>query len=244
MDHRHTVGLLLMAKILLVEDDESLAESVKDWLALSKHTVDVVSNGTDGLEWLLAGDYSVAILDWELPGLSGIQILGQARDKGMTVPVIMMTARSAVDDRVQGLDSGADDYILKPFDLRELGARVRTLLRREGTTQKQVLLRFGDLVLDPVTAIVTCDGSSLKLRRTEYALLELFLQSPGKVYTTEVLLRRVWPTDSDTTPDTVRTHLTRLRQKLQAASKKCSITNNYGIGYKIIELKSGDTTAE
>lgn len=233
-----------MAKILLVEDDEALAESVKDWLSLSKHIVDVVSNGSDGLEWLLAGDYSLAILDWELPGLSGIQILSQARDKAMAVPVIMMTARSAVDDRVQGLDSGADDYILKPFDLRELGARVRTLLRRDSAAQNVALLKFGDISLDPVKASVTCNGSSLTLRRTEYSLLETFLQSPGKVYTTEVLLRKVWPTDSDTTPETVRTHLTRLRQKLQAVSKTCSIRNSYGLGYKIVELKNGEGSAE
>jgi DNA-binding response OmpR family regulator len=228
-----------MAKILVVEDDTSLAEAVKDWLSLSKHTVDVVSNGSDGLEWLLSGAYSIAILDWELPGLSGIQVLGQARNKGIVIPVIMMTARSSVDDKVQGLDSGADDYILKPFDLRELGARVRTLLRRDAT-QKIGLIQFGDIALDPVTATVTCNGSDVKLRRTEYALLETLMQTPGKVYTTEILLRKVWPTDSDTTPETVRTHLTRLRQKVQSISKKCSITNSYGIGYKITEQRHAD----
>lgn len=223
-----------MAKILLVEDDEPLALSVKDWLTSYNHSVDVISDGPKGLDWIKSGQYELVILDWELPLLSGIEILTLARAEGINVPIIMMTGRGRADDKVEGLDSGADDYIAKPFELKELGARVRSVLRRDSGSNKTSAISFGDLTIDEPSATATCKGVPLKLSRTEFALLEKLVRFPGKVFSSDSLLQKVWSTDSDTVADTVRSHLTRLRQKLDAVNSDCTISNSYGLGYKIV----------
>ncbi|MBY0549084.1 MAG: response regulator transcription factor [Candidatus Obscuribacterales bacterium] len=223
-----------MAKILLVEDDAFLAVSVKDWLTAANHSVDVVSDGPGGLDWIISGQYELVILDWELPLLSGVEILNLIRARGLDVPVIMMTGRGSAEDKVEGLDSGADDYIAKPFELKELGARIRSVLRREHGSKRSSKLSFGDLLIDEPSSAVTCKGIPLKLSRTEFALLEKLVRFPDRVFSCDVLLDKVWSTDSDTSADTVRSHLTRLRQKLDSNNSVCTISNSYGLGYKIV----------
>lgn len=147
----------------------------------------------------------------------------------------MPTGRRLADDKVEGLDSGADDYIAKPFELKELSARLRSVLRREsGSPSKTSVLSFGDLLIDESSATAVCKGVPLKLSRTEFALLEKLVRFPGKVFSSDVLLQKIWSTDSDTSADTVRSHLTRLRQKLESNNSECTVSNSYGLGYKIV----------
>ncbi len=221
-----------MSKILIVEDDESIANVVKDALSGSKYTVDMVYRGADARAYLTSITYDLIIFDWELPDCTGIQLCNEYRAGGGFAPVLFLTGRDAVPDRITGLDSGADDYLTKPFDVRELLSRVRALLRRPpAVTHKTIKAR--NIELDPVNHVVTLAGPEIKLYPKEFALLELFMRNPQRVFSPDDLLTKVWPTDSDASIETVRTTILRLRQKVEADPDNPLIRTIRGVGYRL-----------
>lgn len=221
-----------MAKILVVEDDLSLCESLCDSLQAEHHTVESVHNGRYGLEMLLNYKFDLAILDWNLPELEGPEICRQFHEKGGSTPVLMLTARSSVSEKAQGLDSGADDYLTKPFHVDELRARVRALLRRAAGTKSNVL-KLGDLVLDGEHYLVKKADNEVRLLPKEFALLEFLMRNPGKVYSAERLLEHVWQSETDASSDALRSCIKRLRKKIEIEGTFPQIETLHGVGYRL-----------
>lgn len=221
-----------MAKILLVEDDVELAQLVSDALTGAHHLVDKVHTISDALAYIKTVAYDVVVLDWQLPDGSGIDLLFQYRGEKGSSAVLMLTARSDTPDRVAGLDAGADDYLTKPFDMRELLSRVRALLRRPPQAHQKTL-KVRELELNPVQHTVTKCGADLKLYPKEFSLLELFMLHPRQVFSPDDLLDRVWPTDSEASVETVRQTILRLRQKVEAEGGQPLIVTVRGFGYRL-----------
>jgi DNA-binding response OmpR family regulator len=221
-----------MAKILLVEDDEDLATTVSEWLSFEHHTVESVRNGTDARERLRMCTYDIIILDWNLPDVSGIEICKKFRADQGTTPIIMLTGKSSIAEREEGLDSGADDYLTKPFAMKELSARLRALLRRPALIRADVL-KVKDVELDSVKHRVSRAGEEIDLLPKEFALLEFLMKNEDQVFSSEELLRRVWHTDSDATAEAIRTCLKRLRRKLGETEDNSIIETIYGVGYRL-----------
>ena len=221
-----------MAKILIAEDDIDLAEAVQNWLEAEHHAVEIVYDGKEALERMRLYKYDLTILDWQMPGLAGIKVCQKYREGGGKTAILILTSRANVDDKEQGLDSGADDYLTKPFEMRELSARVRALLRRPASDVTNNVLKAGHLSLDRQTHEVRRGDQVLNLLPKEFALLEFLMRYPNEVCSLETLLNRVWPSDSDSSPDTVRVHLTHLRNKLQPKGGP-QIKTVYGVGYKL-----------
>lgn len=223
-----------MAKILFVEDDQGLAEMVLEWLICERHSIEHISDGQTGLDYLQYGKYDLAILDWTLPGKTGLDICKQHRANGGTTPVIMLTAKGAENDKELGLDSGADDYLTKPFSVKELSARIRALLRRPPNTLANIL-EIKDLSLDSVKHTVTKAGTNIQLLPKEFTLLEFFMRHPDEIFSSEALLDRIWHSDSEATPDAVRTCLKRLRRKIDGdlAENQSYIQTVPKLGYKM-----------
>lgn len=219
-----------MAKILLVEDDQQLGDMVRTALLFEHHSVDIVNNGLDGREHLAMNPYDVVILDWGLPDMSGIDICRSFRAKGGVTPILMLTGKDTIAEKETGLDAGADDYLTKPFNMRELTARVRALLRRPGAVIDNVL-RAGSLSLDPKKHRAYLNGEALSLVPKEFSLLEFFMRHPGQVFTPEALLEHVWPTDSDSTSLAVRTTMKRLRKKIDPEGTL--LRTEHGVGYML-----------
>jgi DNA-binding response OmpR family regulator len=222
-----------MAKILLVEDDLELTNVLKSSLTAEKHTVETASDGAAGLQLLRYYQFDLVILDLELPGVHGLDLLRQYRNKRGNTPVLILTGhQGAPADKAVGLDSGADDYLTKPFEMKELSARIRALLRRpQGLLTTS--LKAGDLVLEPASRKLTKNGTEIQLLPKEFALLEFFMRHPNQVFSAEALLSRVWPSDSDTTTSAIRFHLTNLRSKIGTAGKESLIRTIHGQGYKL-----------
>ena len=223
-----------MAKILIVEDDRTMADLLKQTLEMEKHSVELTDNGETGLELLKNYQFDAAIVDWEMPILDGVEMVRRFRDAGGFTPILFLTARSSVPEKEMGLDAGADDYLTKPFALRELSARVRSLLRRTAPT-KTSQLRCGPIVLDTVTGEVTREGELVTLLPQEFALLEFFLRHPNQLFPGNALLNHVWSTGSETTEVGVRTCITRLRKKLSVEGQESVIHTVHGQGYKLVE---------
>lgn len=221
-----------MAKILIIEDDEELCHSVRDWLSRDKHAVEYVNTAREGLERMQHYVYDIVILDLSLPDGDGIDLLHQYRRSSGSTPVLLLTGRNTMEDKEQGLDTGADDYLCKPFDPRELSARVRALTRRS-PVMTQTELRLGDLVLEPANCRVTKAGMEVNLLAREYSLLEFLMRHPGQTFSSEVIMDRVWSSDSDTSPDVVRVHMARLRSKIDEKGQPSWITTKRGLGYKL-----------
>lgn len=221
-----------MAKILLVDDDKDLCSVLEDGLLDLQYTVEMVHTGTEGRERLLMFNYDVVILDWDLPGIPGVSILKEFRDRGNATPVIMLTGKSSTVDKEMGLDTGADDYLTKPFSMRELQARIRAVLRRPAGLTGTVLC-VNDLQLDPVLRKVTRNGEDLKLLPKEIALLEFFMRHKGQLFSAEAVLNRVWSSESEASPDSFRTCLKRLRQKVDSEGKESIIEYVHGLGYRM-----------
>ncbi|MBY0548188.1 MAG: response regulator transcription factor [Candidatus Obscuribacterales bacterium] len=220
-----------MAKILLVEDDTNLASTVEDAIRFEGHIVDHASDGQTALETLFISTYELIILDWELPLLSGIEVLTKLRAKGNSTPVLMLTGKDSISDKLTGLYGGADDYLTKPFNMHELKARIVALLRRP-SRQVAVTLQAGDLTLDPSRTLVLKNGVEISLARMEFAVLEFLMRNPGQVFSSEALLERVWSAESDRTPQTVRSLIKKLRTKIDGDGPSI-IHNVYGFGYKL-----------
>jgi len=220
-----------VAKILVVEDELDLAQQLEDWFKREQYTVDVVNNGLDALNRLMVYKYDVVLLDWMLPVLSGLEVLKRLRARNNKTPVVMLTAKDTIDDTEAGLDSGADDYITKPFSLREVSARVRAAVRRNSSAS-QTLLVAGDLELDPVARSVEKRGKPIHLEPKEFNLLEFFMRHQNQVFSADALIERVWPSDTMVSPDAIRTYIKVLRKKLDDDNGPSLIQNVRGVGYK------------
>lgn len=221
-----------MAKVLLVEDDLSLAEKLTAWLKKERYVVEHAPDGQQGLELLANYDFDLLILDWELPVVTGVEVCKQLRAKGDRIPILMLTGKGALDDKEIGLDSGCDDYLTKPFDIRELGARLRALLRRP-TAFAGVVLTVGDICLSPSAHSVEKSGKPIELSRLEYALLEFLMRHPNQIFSPEAILNSVWTSESEASIDTVRTYIKTLRKKLSDNAGSSIIRTVFGVGYKV-----------
>lgn len=222
-----------MAKVLLVEDDVATAQFVVSWLKREHYLVEHVLTGRDGLEYALQSDFDLILLDWELPEMPGDELLKRLREKGKKTPVIMLTGKSHIDEKELALDGGADDYLTKPFNLKELSARIRVQLRRS-SDQIGNTLAFRNLVLDPQTFKATMNGAELDLLPKEFALLEFFMRNPDKIFKADAIMRRVWGTDSESTLGAFRTALMRLRRKLELPQGETPIIETvHGAGYRL-----------
>lgn len=222
-----------MAKICVIEDNADLANMVRTFLLFEHHTVETIGNGAEATDHLKTFEYDLIILDWELPEVSGIEILKQYRAKGGQSPVLMLTGKDDVQDKEAGLDGGADDYLTKPFHMKELGARVRSLLRRPPVVKETVLTARG-ISMDPTKYRVHKDGEVITLVPKEFQLLEFMMRHPNQVFSPEALLNRVWPSESDSTAEALRTTMKRLRKKVDPDGE--ILKTVHGVGY-ILELE-------
>lgn len=220
-----------MAKILIIDDDVPLAESLSDWLSCETHTVELVHNGADGLDRLRFYQYDLIVLDWQLPEMSGVEILKAYRMHGGTSPILMLTGKNSIDDKELGLESGADDYLTKPFNVRELGARVKALLRRPSSFVP-VLNSGNNLTLDPKSMCLVRDGVQIKLLPKEFAIMEFLMRHPNRYFTPEQLLNHVWPDGSESTIDALRTCIRRIRLRIDHEGEESMIQSSRGCGYK------------
>ncbi len=220
-------------RILLAEDDARLAEPLVEYLSREQHRLTWVSNGNRALEALLSEPYDLALLDWMLPGRDGLAIVRELRRQGNGTLVLMLTARDAVADVVAGLQGGADDYLVKPFRMVELAARIQSLGRRGERPYRPPALEWGALRLDPLGARVSVADQELNLTAKELQLLEWFLRHPGQLFSRGQLLDQLWSMDVDPGEDTVKTHLNNLRRKLRAAGSEDPIETVHGLGYRL-----------
>jgi two-component system phosphate regulon response regulator PhoB len=225
----------MKTRILVVEDDTALGEMLVYNLASANFETTLVSDGDEAIGAILDEDPDLLILDWMLPNLSGIEICRQIRTKAETrnLPIIMLTAKGEDPDRVQGLDTGADDYVVKPYSPAELIARVKALLRRSNPEKHDNILSFEDISMDLTEHWVTRSGTPVKLGPTEYRLLKVFLEKPGRVYSREQLLDKVWGRDIYVESRTVDVHIRRLRQALNTAGERDLIRTVRAAGYSL-----------
>ena len=223
-------------RVLIVEDDPGVRSSLDRALRAHGYETQQAPTGAEGLAMALSGPDAV-ILDVNLPDVSGFEVCRLLRSRGERTPVLMLTARDAVEDRVEGLDAGADDYLVKPFALTELLARVRALLRRGGEPHDSEggTLRFADVTLDHDTMTATRNGEVLDLTRTEFLLLELFLRNPGRVLTRDIILDRVWGMDARSSSNGVEVYVGYLRKKLEAQGGARLVHTVRGFGYALRE---------
>ncbi len=218
-------------RVLLAEDETLLAETLKEGLEDQHWVVDVAADGETALAFALTYPYDAILLDWGLPKLDGAAVCRQLRSEGVHTGIIMLTCRDGLDDRVRGLDGGADDYLVKPVHLRELLARLRAQSRREAP-RPAARLAVADVELDPATGVVTRNGHEIQLARKEFLILEILMRAPGRLFSKAELLDRAWPADSAAGDETVRTHIKQLRKKLDSEGPAL-IRTVHGLGYKI-----------
>ena len=222
-------------KILVVDDERAVRESLRRALELEGYEIELAEDGAKALERLDADpEPDAMVLDVLMPGVDGLEVSRTLRRKGSKVPILMLTARTQVEDRVEGLDAGADDYLTKPFALEELLARVRALLRRTGDGTGETL-RFADLELDPGTREVIRGGEKIELTRTEFSLLELFLLNPKQVLTRSLIFERVWGYDFGFASNSLDVYIGYLRRKTETGGKPRLIHTVRGVGYALRE---------
>lgn len=221
-----------VAKVLLVEDDPEILRMIRDLLVLEKHTVEAVVDGLDAGLLLASSAFDLIILDWGLPGVSGIDLLRQCRAAGSNVPIIMLTARGDIGDKETGLFSGADDYITKPFDIREFRARVVAALRRSSAYVEDKI-EYAHLLLDISSRVVLVNNEEVYLKPREFALLELLLKNQDQAFTLDGLIERIWEADNDVSYDAVRQCVARIRKKVDVEGQESLVTTLPGVGYKI-----------
>jgi two-component system response regulator MprA len=223
-------------KILVVDDERAVRESLRRALELEGYEIELAGDGSEALYRLESNEEPDAIiLDVLMPGVDGLEVCRRLRGSGSKLPVLMLTARTEVEDRVAGLDAGADDYVTKPFALEELLARVRALLRRTTEGDDGEVLRFGDLELDPGTREVRRGGRTIELTRTEFSLLELFLRNPRQVLTRSVIFERVWGYDFGFGSNSLDVYIGYLRRKTEAGGEPRLIHTVRGVGYALRE---------
>ena len=217
-------------RILVVEDELKVGSFIRRALEEESAAVDLCTDGSQGLEWALSGSYDLIVLDLMLPGMPGLEILKRIRKEGLQAPVLILTARSQVGQKVQGLDAGADDYLTKPFAIEELLARVRVLLRR-GSGEAKGILQVDDLILNPASREVTRGGQRIELTTKEYALLEYLLRNAGRVLTRPMIAEHVWNLDFDTFTNVIDVYVNYLRNKIDKGHDRKLIQTVRGSGY-------------
>jgi two-component system response regulator MprA len=227
--------LAMPTRLLVVDDDRAVRESLRRALILEGYEVDLAVDGVDALTQAATANPDAVVLDVLMPELDGLGVCRRLRETGDRVPVLMLTARDAVGDRVAGLDAGADDYLVKPFALEELLARLRALLRRADTATPGDTLSFADLTLDPLTRDVLRGTRAIELTRTEFSLLELFLRNPRQVLTRSLIFERVWGYDFGPTSNSLEVYIGYLRRKTEAAGEPRLVQTVRGVGYALRE---------
>jgi DNA-binding response OmpR family regulator len=228
---------IAMSKVLIVEDNVDLAAEVKTVLKANRMTVDCACTLKDARSYMGASSYDVLILDLNLPDGEGIDLLQSLREKGVSTPVLILTTRSSISDKVAGFQAGTDDYLAKPFHPKELLCRIEALLRRPQQVVGKTLVAR-DISLNTLTREVTKGDKEIRLTAKEFGLLEFLLRHPGEVFSLETLLERVWKTDSEVTTETVLAAILRLRKKIDSADKDSMIKNIFGLGYKLVDKEN------
>lgn len=221
-----------MAKILIAEDDRNLALSLKVTLETEKHVVEVVEDGKEAVDRLRLYSYELLILDWNLPEMEGPEVCRHYRGHGGAAPILMLTGRGDIGDRVSGLDAGVDDYLTKPFDMRELLARIRALLRRSSEYEGDILA-IDPVAVDLLSRTASVRGKPIELTAKELSVLEFLMRRPDHYFLALDLLNEIWASDSDSSEMAVRQCITRLRRKLEEAGAMGFIVTSRGLGYKV-----------
>lgn len=222
-------------KVLVVEDERDISNALIKLLKMNNYSCDAAYDGEEALDYLAYDEYDAVILDIMMPKKNGIEVLKEIRSNNNNVPVLMLTAKSELDDKVKGLDSGADDYLTKPFSFKELLARIRAITRRKTANIKT--LSFLDVILDNKTFELKSGEKAIRLGSKEYQIMELLITSPNNVITSESLIEKVWGFDSDAEVNVVWVHISTLRKKIHEISDKVTITVVRGIGYKLQEVE-------
>ena len=222
-------------RLLIAEDEREIGRTLKAILERSRYSVDWVDNGEDALDYALTGNYDGVVLDILMPGKDGLAVLKELREQGSTVPVLFLTAKSALGDRVEGLNAGADDYLPKPFASTELLARVRAMLRR-GDTYTPEVITFGDLSLNCSAFEMSGPEETIRLNNKEFQVMELFMRSPNNIFSAEQLMERIWGWESETEISVVWTNISYLRRKLDALDVHVEIRSVRGAGYVLEEI--------
>ena len=222
-------------RLLLAEDEKELSDALVAILKHANYTVDAVYDGEEALDYLDTGVYDGVILDIMMPKKDGITVLKEARAKGMTLPILILTAKSEIDDKVLGLDAGADDYLTKPFSMKELLARVRVMTRRKAESTDN-LLTFGNLTLDTATFELKCGEKSLRLANKEFQMMQMLMVSPGQIISTEKFMDKIWVWDSETELNVVWVYISYLRKKLQNLGANVKLAAVRGSGYTLEKL--------
>ena len=224
-------------KILLVEDDDRIAKPLAEGLKNEHHVVEIATDGLEGWNYAQRTEFDLILLDLMLPKLDGISLCKQLRQAESKALILMLTAKDTIDDKVIGLDAGADDYLVKPFKFKELAARIRALSRRTHEL-KPSILNYEKLQLDPSTGQVTYGDNLISLTPKEYLILEYFLRHPRQILSRSAILDRLWKFDNSSGEGAVKTHITNLRQKLKTAGSKHNLIETvYGIGYRLGSLE-------
>ena len=219
-------------KLLLAEDEPAMAEAVTDILEYHRYQVDAVYDGKEALDYIHAGDYDGIIMDIMMPGMTGLQVLTQIRKEGYRTPVLLLTAKSQIEDRIEGLDAGADDYLPKPFAMGELLARIRAMLRRREEYRPDVR-EFGDLVLDSGSSELRCGDRKVTLPKVEYMMMEVLMLNHGIYLSSEDLLEKVWGYETDADVGAVWVYISSLRKRIAAVGSGVKITAKRNIGYTL-----------
>lgn len=219
-------------RLLFAEDDRDISKAVQTLLERSGYSVDAVYNGQDALDYIEQADYDGVILDWMMPKKTGIEVLAWMRGKGISTPVLMLTARDAIEDRVEGLDTGADDYLPKPFAASELLARIRAMLRRKVDYQHDVI-KYADIELDKSAMTITCGKKSVSLNNKAFQLMEMLVEHPGAVLSIDQIMERIWGWDSDAEVNVIWVNISTLRKKLTEIGAHLKIKAIRGVGYSL-----------
>ena len=219
-------------RLLVADDDDDLRGVLVRGLEQAGYVVDAVANGEQALAHLKANEYGACVLDWRMPGVSGLEVVAWIRQRGIPVPILMLTAKDTPRERVQGLDEGADDYLVKPFDYPELLARLRALLRRPGG-ERQPVLRTGGLLLDPASRVVRAGDDEVELTPREFTILELLMRRAPQVVTRRSIALHAWPDEADAVgSNTIDVHMARLRGKLVRGQARVETVR--GTGYRLV----------
>ena len=230
---RYNVGGEILMRVLIVEDERKISAYVKRGLEESGYAVDAAYTGQEALDWAEAAPYDVIVLDILLPELDGLTVCRELRRQKNRTPVLMLTARDSIDDRVAGLDAGADDYLVKPFAIKELLARLRALSRRAGEMPKSTIMEFADLTLDTSTRQVKRGGHAIELASKEYAVLECLMREPERVLTRTMIAEHVWNYDTFNQSNIVDVYIRNLRRKIDDAFDVKLIRTVRGAGYRL-----------
>jgi two-component system response regulator ArlR len=227
-------------KILMVEDEKYMAEAIAQVLKRNNYSVDLEFNGEDGLDCGLSGIYDIIILDIMLPKMNGIDVLKELRRSGVETPVILLTARGETEDKIRGLDSGADDYLAKPFHTDELLARLRALGRRKAELINDGFLKYGDIELNPLTLMLGCGNKEIKLTLKESHLLEQLIKRNSMIISKEMIIEKLWGYNTDVEDNRVEIYVSLVRKKLNHLESDVSINTIRGAGYVIKAVKEGE----